>query len=333
MNKKRLSDLFEDKEAIRVKQESFFIQPRRENPFSLRKKKRVHLLALGDVGSMLLIGLRLLGGDTVDSIGICDLNEKAARRFEMEVNQIEEPLTIGRMPEVEIISAEDLFSCDVMIFCASKGIPPVGSGVKDVRMAQLEANSQLVSGFAKQAAGKGFRGLFAVVSDPVDPLCKAALLAGLDREQVQGYGLGVMNSRALYFARREERFQRFIAEGRAFGPHGEDLVIADSIEHYDDSLSAELTNLAVRSNLKTRELGFKPFIAPALSSGALSILATLRGEWNYSSLYFGKGENGAFLGVRNRRTPYGSEVENLPLPLPLYQRIEKAYENLRALTV
>lgn len=333
MNKKRLSDLFEDKDVIRVKQESFFIRPRRENPFSLRKKKRVHLLALGDVGSMLLIGLRILGGDTVDSIGICDLNEKTCRRFEMEVNQVEVPLAYGSMPEVEMISAEELFCCDVMIFCASKGIPPVGSGVRDVRMAQLEANSQLVGNFAAQAVEKGFRGLFAVVSDPVDPLCKAALLSGLDREQVQGYGLGVMNSRALYFARRDDRFRRFIEEGRAFGPHGEDLVIADSIEHYDEELSAELTRLAVQSNMKTRELGFKPFIAPALSSGALSILATLRGEWNYSSLYFGKENEGAFLGTRNRRTPYGSEVENLPLPRPLYARIEKAYRNLRALSI
>lgn len=39
-------------------------------------KKRVHVLAIGDVGSMLLTGLHLLGGDVISSIGICDISDK-----------------------------------------------------------------------------------------------------------------------------------------------------------------------------------------------------------------------------------------------------------------
>lgn len=330
-NRKRLSNLFESPECMNRKADSFFIRPQRKNPFSLRKKKRVNLLALGDVGGMLLIGLRLLGTEAVSSIGICDLNEKSILRFEMEAGQIQAPFARERMPRVEIISPERLFDCDIFVFCASKGVPPVGSRVEDVRMAQLKANSQLVEVFAEKAVSRDFQGLFAVVSDPVDPLCKAALLCGLKREQVQGYGLGVMNSRGIYFAEKNERFRQYLSEGRAFGPHGEDLVLANSLENYDDELSRELTKLAVQSNLKTRELGFKPYIAPALSSGALSILATASGQWHYSSVYFGKGDCGAFLGVKNRRTPYGIEVEDLPLPQKLYERIESAYGHLRAL--
>ncbi len=325
---KKLSNLFEEPAVINRKQDSFYIRPQGKNPFSLTKKKRVHLLALGDVGSMLLIGLRLMGGEAISSIGICDLNEKAAQRFEMEVNQIEEPVFHGNMPPVEIISPSRLFDCDVMIFCASKGVPPVGEKVEDVRMVQLKENSDLAAGFSRQAVREGFGGLFAVVSDPVDPLCKAVYKQGLRREQVQGYGLGVMNTRAQYFARKDPRFSSFLQEGRAFGPHGSDLVIANSLQNYNDSLSRELTQLAVESNLKTRELGYKPFIAPALSSGAISILKTLTGQWHYSSVYFGKGMNGAFLGVKNRRTPYGIQVEDLPLPDALFKRIEAAYKNL-----
>lgn len=325
---RRLSELFEEPGAINKKEDSFYIKPERKNPFCLTGKKRVHLLALGDVGSMLLIGLRLLGKDVVDSIGICDLNEKAAQRFEAEINQIEYPLEHGVLPVVEMIPSSALFDCDAMVFCASKGVPPVGEVTKDVRMAQLSANAQLAGQFAQQAVEKGFQGLFAVVSDPVDPLCKAVYQAGLGREQVRGYGLGVMNSRALYYARKEVRFQSFLQEGRAFGPHGADLVIANSLEHYDDKLSRELTRLAVESNMKTRALGFKPFIAPALSSGAISILETMRGNWQYSSLYFGKGRQGAFLGVRNRMTAWGNQVEDLPLPDALFQRIEAAYGRL-----
>lgn len=329
----RLSDLFEEPAVINIKQESFMIKPERKNPFSITGKKRVNLLALGDVGSMLLLGLRLLGREAVDSIGICDLDKKVASRFEMEINQIEEPLAHGQMPPVEVISCEQLFDCDIMIFCASRGVPAVGAGVKDVRMVQLESNASLIRQFADQAVDQGFKGVFAVVSDPVDPLCKAAYLSGLKREQVQGYGLGVMNSRALYFAKKDQKYQRFLKEGRAFGPHGQDLVIADSLAHYNHNVSQELTQLTVASNLKTRELGFKPFIAPALSSGAISILATLSGEWHYSSVYFGKGAQGAFLGAKNRRTPYGIEVENLPLPQELYERIKNAYDNLAELTL
>ena len=91
----------------------------------------------------------------------------------------------------------------------------------------------------------------------------------------------------------------YLTEGRAFGPHGQDLVIADSLEHYNDELSRELTRKTVTCNLAVRELGYKPYIAPALSSAAISILLTLRGAWHYGSLYLGD-ERGAFLGMKNR---------------------------------
>ena len=45
-----------------------------------KKKKRVHLLAIGDVGSNLLTGLHLLGGDVIESIGICDISDQVTAR-------------------------------------------------------------------------------------------------------------------------------------------------------------------------------------------------------------------------------------------------------------
>ncbi|MDO4545518.1 MAG: lactate dehydrogenase [Bacillota bacterium] len=306
---------------------------------------RVNLLALGDVGGTVLLGLRLLGADVIGSIGIYDLNEKLLSRYEREINQIAFP--DGRtLPQVKILEEEQLFDCEMFIFCASKGVPQVGKTgeAEDVRMVQLKANSRLVRHYASMAAEHSFKGIFAVVSDPVDLLCKAALSEGLSELQVQGYGLGVMNGRARYFAERHQEFAGYLKEGRAFGPHGEDLVIANSIENYDDELSRRLTELTVRSNLDTREDGFKPYIAPAISSGAISLTETLRGNWNYSSVYFGKGNSGAFLGCRNRRLQGSGEgdveaafaadntvieVENLPLPESLYERIKNAYDNLK----
>ena len=296
-------------------------------------KKRVHLLALGDVGSMLLAGLRLLGGDVVSSIGICDLSQQATARWEFEMGQVSLPFDYGAFPEVEIIGPERLFDCDVFVFAASRGIPPVDSGVRDVRMAQYDANAAIVRHYARMARKSRFRGLWAAVSDPVDPLAMTAYLEsnrdengswdgmGLLPEQVQGYGLGVMNARAAYYAKRDPRFAAFLEDGRAFGPHGTGLWIANSLSKYDESLSRELTELAVTANLKMRALGFKPYVAPALSSGALSLLLTLRGEWHYGSVFL----DGVYLGCKNRLTPAGIETELLPqIPDALFAHIGEA---------
>ena len=300
-------------------------------------KKRVHVLAIGDVGSMLLTGLHLLGGDVISSIGICDISDQVTARWEFEENQIAYPWNYDALPEVDVVKPEQLFDCDVFVFVASKGIPPVGSGMTDVRMYQFENNSKIIGHYAKMAREKNFKGLFCAVSDPVDPLAKTAFLEsnkneageldymGLLPEQIQGFGLGVMNARAAYYAKRDERFKQFLTEGRSFGPHGQDLVVADSIENYNDELSKELTQLTVTANLHMRSIGYKPFVAPAFSSGALSILLALRGEWHCGSVFLG----GIYMGVKNRYTKNGLETEVLPLPDALYDRIVFAEENLK----
>lgn len=308
-------------------------------PLPRPEKIRVNLLALGDVGSTLLMGLRLMGGDVISSIGICDLREGVAQRWEFELNQIQLPGPYDALPPVEIVSPEQLFDGDVFLFCASRFVPDTAVKTGDVRMAQYRLNRELAALYAQKARQARYRGLFCVVSDPVDPLCRAVLTEsnrapsgemdyqGLFSHQVRGFGLGVMNARAAYYARRDPRFASFLTEGRSFGPHGEDLVIANSIRHYDDALSRRLTEQAVRANLRMRELGFKPYIAPALSSGALSLLLCLRGQWHCSSTYL----DGVFMGARNRVLPTGTELERLPLPQALRDRLQTTMNRLRAI--
>jgi len=317
--------------------------PRWQDALSFTKpkagKKRVHLLAVGDVGGTLLTALKLIGGDVISTIGICDLNEKTVARWATEMGQIAWPWDYDALPAVEAVSSDRLFDCDVFIFAATKAIPPVGSEIKDVRMAQFAANRPLVENFARQARSVDFRGLFMVLSDPVDPLCKAAWLAsnhdaegnwdglGLLPEQVQGFGLGVMNARAAYFAKQDPRFTSFLTEGRSFGPHGRGLVIANSVENYDDALSRELTELVETANLRIRDLGFKPYVAPAVSSGAMQLILTLRGDWHCSSVCLG----GTWFGVRNRYTPYGVETESLSLPDKLFARLQETEKSLSSI--
>lgn len=303
-------------------------------------KKRVHILAIGDVGSTLLTGLKLLGGDMISTIGICDLSDQITARWEFEMGQINLPWDYNAFPDVEVVNPENLFDCDVFVFVASKGIPPVGSQVKDVRMAQFENNAAIVKTYARMARKANFQGLWCAVSDPVDPLAKTAYLEsnkdedgnwdgrGLRPEQVQGYGLGVMNARAAYFAKKDEKLSSFLTEGRSFGPHGTGLFIANSIENYNEDISQELTHKTVTANLVMREIGFKPYVAPALSSGALSILLTLRGEWHCGSVFL----DGIFMGCKNRYTPAGVETELLPhIPDPLFAHIQEAADHLKTI--
>ena len=180
-----------------------------------------------------------------------------------------------------------------------------------------------------------------VLSDPVDQLCQAAYNAanrneqgewdglGLLPEQVQGYGLGVMTARAAYYAKQDERLASYLTEGRSFGPHGKGLLIANSVINYDDALSMELTEKTVTANLKMREIGFKPYVAPAVSSGAMQLILTLRGQWHCGSVCLG----GIWFGVRNRYTAKGLDVETLDLPDGLYDRLQETEEILRSIPV
>jgi len=290
-----------------------------------KEKYKVTLLGLGDVGGTLLIGLRLLGRGLIEEIGIYDLSDDKLKRWEMELNQIIDPAD-ATLPPVRVITQEELFDGDMFIFTASKFVPQVGSDVKDVRMVQFESNKQIVEIYAKQANAVNYKGIFAVVSDPVDLLCAAVqrVTPNLSKDQIRGYGLGVMYGRARYYAERE---QVDFSTGRAYGPHGKGLVVADNILEYHQKQSEQLTQLTIEANLKIRDAGFKPYIAPALSSGAISLIHTLSGQWHYSAVAV----DDYYLGIRNRFIDGNTEVECIPEHPALKEKIEKSVEELRAI--
>ena len=303
------------------------------------RKLCLQIAGLGDVGRTVAAGLRVLGGEVLESVGIFDLNDAQAARLEMELNQIQAPCGSRPVPPVYICGQEVLFDGDVFLYCATKAVPPVGGGTADVRMAQYEANKGIIGTYARQAADRHFRGLFCVVSDPVDLLCMAALRTSgegafpLHPEQIQGFGLGVMYARAAYYAARAAKdgdspAAWFAAEGRVFGPHGAGLVAANSImeEHYDEAASLQLTERTVHANQEMRALGFKPYIAPAFSSAAFSVLAAVSGEWCDSARYL----NGLYFGARNRTLSSGTQWEDDILPEGLWKRVEEAYRGLEA---
>lgn len=299
-------------------------------------KWRINVVGLGDVGATLLTGLKLLGTDSIDTLGIFDLDENKIQRLNFELSQIlscsgkESPL------EIQPLSEDTLFHCDMFVFCVSVGVPPVGKEQKDVRLVQFQGNRKILKHYGNLARKAGFKGVFAVVSDPVDLLCKSLFVdsntnqqgimdfKGLAPEQIRGYGLGVMNARAAYYSPLKEETKNYLKEGRAFGPHGEGLVIANSIENFNEEATDFLTHKTKTANLEVRNSGFKPYIAPALSSGALSLLDTIAGNYHYSANFLG----GTFMGCKNRFLHGCTENEIIPIPEALMQKLQGTYEFL-----
>ncbi|MBU3144729.1 lactate dehydrogenase [Clostridium sp. CF012] len=299
-------------------------------------KWRINVVGLGDVGGTLLTGLRLLGVDKIQSLGLYDRDINRNERYKYELNQILSPDMKESSIKIISLKEDEVFDCDMFVFCVSVGVPQVGKESIDVRLVQFEGNAKILSHYATLAREKTFKGIFAVVSDPVDLLCKSAFIKsntgidgnmdfmGLAPEQIRGYGLGVMNARACYYASQQEATKHYMHEGRAFGPHGEGLIIADSVINYNEVLSDALTHSTKTANLEVRSTGFKPYIAPALSSGTLSILATISSQWHYSATFIG----GTFMGCKNRLVPAGTELETLDLNEALLRKLNSTYKLL-----
>jgi malate/lactate dehydrogenase len=301
------------------------------------KKWRINVVGLGDVGGTLLTGLKLLGVEKIQSLGLYDKDENRVERYKFELSQILSPdMKESSIDIISISEEEDVFDCDMFVFCVSVGVPAALKEGEDVRLLQFKGNAKIISHYAALARKESFKGLFIVVSDPVDLLCKAAFTAsnkdsagnsdykGLAPEQIRGYGLGVMNARACYYASQKSSTKHYMHEGRAFGPHGEGLIIADSIVNYNEVLSDALTHSTKTANLEVRSTGFKPYIAPALSSGSLSILATINSQWHYSATFIG----GTFMGCKNRLLPSGTELETLDLNEVLLCKLNSTYKLL-----
>ena len=88
----------------------------------LPSRLRVNLLAVGDVGSTLLTALKLLGGDCIESIGICDLNQKTVARWVTEMEQVSWPWDYDALPAVW--TPQEAHDADLLIVCLKYGALP-----------------------------------------------------------------------------------------------------------------------------------------------------------------------------------------------------------------
>ncbi len=303
---------------------------------SLKAPYRLSIIGQGDVGRTLAVGLKLLGKNVLSEIGIYDLAAERLAATEMELNQIN-ALDFSAVPVV-IKDDNTLYDSDIIVFTASKSVPPLGAATaSDVRLQQFKSNAAILNNYIEQAVARNYQGMFFIMSDPVDLLCRFAA----DRAQqlkstqltaikIRGFGLGVMYARAAYYAKRIN-WQNFNERGLVFGPHGKGLIVVDDTNNFDIKRSKLLAEKALTANLAVRAAGRKPYIAPALSSGALSIIALLEGRWQYSALSFGS----VYFGIKNRMTANGIELVSAPYNRQLEQwmletisLLEQQYETL-----
>lgn len=131
---------------------------------------------------------------------------------------------------MEIVSPEEVFDGDVFLFCASRFVPDTSVTSGDVRMAQYQVNRELAVRYARMARAAALWRNVLRGQRSGGPLCRAVLErsnrdetgrwdgGGLFSHQVRGFGLGVMQARAMYYARKEPRFAAFLTEGRTYGP-------------------------------------------------------------------------------------------------------------------
>ena len=72
-------------------------------------KWKINVVGLGDVGGTLITGLRLLGGDCIEEVGIYDKDINKVNRWEYECNQIQSPTLNPNLPKIKPLNENFIF--------------------------------------------------------------------------------------------------------------------------------------------------------------------------------------------------------------------------------
>lgn len=299
---------------------------------------RVGLVGVGRVGGIAaaLLAATPVARSGVRELLIYDVDSANYERWMLELGSIADWRGDELLPRVRPTTLAQVFNqCDVLLFAATAGVPPLGSS-GDVRLVQLEPNRAILRGCLEHARMASFTGLFLVISDPVDWLCQAAVADsnadpagrfvgdGLAPERIAGLGLGVMWGRALAFARREGWDEVVARHGAAFGPHSTEVVAFDDVRHPSPVRSDGLTRAAREGNALIRHLGFLPFVGPGVSSVALTLPALLAGRGALASSFV----DGVYLGCPARHQ-WGIYPSGRRMAPEVAERVARLHDGLR----
>jgi hypothetical protein len=307
-------------------------------PAAERPGRCVALAGLGRVGgvaaTMLAVTPSRVSG--IRELLIYDVDAANQERWLMELGSIARWRSRDALPRVHPAGIAEVFSrCDVFLFAASEGVPPLDSQA-DVRIVQFSPNRAILRAFVEQAKAAGYTGLFLVVSDPVELLAQTVFHdsnrsasgtfsgEGLAPESVAGLGLGVMWARSLACARREGWEQAVAQSGVAYGPHSAEVVVFDDVRNPNRRRSEDLTAAARECNVLIRNLGHLPYVGPGVSSVGVTLPALLGGEEILASVFVG----GIYFGAPARRD-WGLYPTGRPMAAEVWHAVGEAHARLR----
>jgi len=266
----------------------------------------VGISGLGRVGGLAASALAAVStaASRIDTLLLHDADGDNLERLAQELASVASWRGGAPLPRIQTAGLPEMMQrSDAFLFAAASAVPPLGTQ-GDVRLTQFAPNRAALAGALEAASEAEFSGLFLMVSDPVEVLAQTAFHDsnavgggafqghGLAPERVAGLALGVMWGRALAQAEARGQGERVAHRGVPFGPHSQEVLIFDDPEAPDADLCRVMTEAARSGNYRIRELGFLPYIGPALSSIVLTLPDLLAGREVLASsfvdgVYFG----------------------------------------------
>lgn len=295
----------------------------------------VGISGLGRVGGLAASALAAADASRtgIGTLLLHDCDQANLDRMVLELSTVASWRGQVPLPRVQAAALPEMMRrCDAFLFAAARAVPPLGTP-GDVRLPQYAPNREALAPVLKAAVQEGYAGVFLLVSDPVELLAQTAFHdsnapdgafqgLGLAPERVGGLALGVMWGRALAEARARGQEERVARAGAAYGPHSTEVLAFDDPAAPDAALSEAMTQAARRGNYRVRDLGFLPFIGPALSSLVLSLPALLAGTEVLASSCV----DGVYFG-----SPCRLDWGLVPCPRPMAPAVRGRLEDLHAL--
>jgi hypothetical protein len=270
-----------------------------------RKEFVVGISGLGRVGGLIASALAAADASRtrIGTLLIHDCDPDNLERMRQELAAVASWRQRIPLPRVAAAALPEMMDrCDAFLFAAASAVPPLGTP-GDVRLPQFEPNRAALQPALAAAGAADYTGLFFMISDPVELLAQAAFhdsntlagrftARGLAPERVAGLALGIMWGRALAQAEALGDGARVGRRGVPYGPHSQDVLVLDDPAGPDPELSWAMTQAAREGNYRIRELGYIPFIGPALASVVLTLPDLLAGREVLASsfvdgVYFG----------------------------------------------
>ena len=173
---------------------------------------KVAIIGAGSVGSTLAFNLALKGA--VTEIALIDSNREKA---EAEILDIKQGAPLGRSLKIE---AADYGSC------ADSGLAIITAGARqkpgESRVDLMERNVGIIKSIVKSILDSGFRGIFLLITNPVDVLTWATFAeSGFPASRVIGSGTILDSARLREYVARHCKVNPTNIHGYVLGEHGD----------------------------------------------------------------------------------------------------------------